>query len=333
MSFVGLLDFVGYSSSFEEAAVALATKRLNSPTDQVPFRLTSAPGPSGTDIYGDGTDWPISIPLPDSEDSSGYRQFDIGTAIMIRITKWHAAISISKTETVTEDSSGDSWTYTATASLSSDLSEKTQTVGGGPLPDESIFAQFEGLGNTILEQTCEFLQITGGGISGTFTPAVGAPIAFTATWDANNNNFTDFGFNGMEVFGLTSKTGVLGYVIRLSMANFTPTWNGARPVPSTIGFIIFTNWDTGLPADTQSAANASITIPAWDGSGNVSASSSLGFFDAGVGAGITRNSLTITGSIALTPAQSLSYAGIWNTSTGAPILNPKTQPLDAALLA
>lgn len=283
--------------------------------------------------HGEGELWPIEIPLPDDpEESPQYALVDIGVAMLIRITRWQAVVSITKTEDLTRTSDGVNWSWTETATGTISLPEKTTTNGGGTFSDEKIFAQaLNGttISNACLKVSSESFPYTNGSITGTKTGGVGAG-AFTGTWDSVNNNRIGF-FNSdhIEVFGPafgdTLRTALLGFNASVAKVIYTET-SGSFPPAAEVGFVIDTAWNT-LAGGVELTSDCTVRIPSWTGFGTVEVTTSFGEAGSSPPAGHTRASRTITGSVVLTPIASLGYSGVWNTSTGARLVNPLTAPI------
>lgn len=300
---------------------------LNTPTILVRRPLVASVA------HGEGELWPIEIPLPDDpEESPQYALVDIGVAMLIRVTRWQAVVSITKTEDLTRTSDGVNWSWTETATGTISLPEKTTTATGVTFSDEKIFAQAlngTSIGNACLKVSSESFPYTNGAITGTKTGGVGAG-AFTGTWDANNANSIGF-FNSdhIEVFGPafgdTLRTALLGFNTQLAKVFYTET-SGSFPPAAEVGFVIDTAWNT-LVGGVELTSDCTVRIPSCLGGGNVEVTTSFGESAGSPPAGHVRNSRTIAGSVVLTPIASLGYSGTWNTSTGARLLNPLTVPL------
>lgn len=300
---------------------------LNTPTILVRRPLVASV------LHGEGELFPIEIPLPDDpEESSQYALVDIGVAMLIRITRWQAVVTITKTEDLTRTSDGVNWSWVETATGTISLPEKTTTQGGGSFSDEKIFAQAltgSSIGNACLKLSSESFPYTNGAITGTKTGGVGAG-AFTGTWDSVNNNRIGF-FNSdfIEVFGPapgdTLRTALLGFRAEVARVIYTET-SGSFPPAAEIGFVIDTAWNT-LAGGVELTSDCTVRIPSWTGVGTVEVTTSFGEAITSAPAGHVRNSRTIAGTVTISPIKSLGYSGVWSTTTGARLLNPLTAPI------
>lgn len=298
---------------------------LNTPTILVRRPLVASVA------HGNGELWPIAISLPpDPEESNEYAKVDIGVAMLIRILRWQAVVSITKSEDLTRTSDGVNWSWVETATGTISLSEKTTTNGGGGFGvfPEKIFAQAltgSTIGNACLATSSNFLSYTNGSITGTKTGGAGAG-AFTGTWDAaGGNQIALANADHIEVFGTTTRTALLGFNASLAKVIYTET-SGTFPPANEVGFVIDTAWNT-LSGGVVVSADCTIRIARWDGTGNIEVATNFGEAVTSPPAGHVRNSRSISGSVVFSPIKAFGYNGAWSETTGARLLDPLTVPL------
>lgn len=296
----------------------MSSYNINSPSTAIQFFATQADFAA---LTGPGTSWPVAIALTRGASGfwDGYEELDIAAAALFRIRQWRAAISLTRSITLTDNSTGNDTIWTENINQTSDMELITVPA------DERSFAQDVATGTASemgdATDTLDPLH-GGGGVSGTD----GSGTPFTSTFDTNPLNFANFGFDGVAIVLNPSPIAYLAPKFSIACPHTTPV-TGTPPtsqidMEADSGDI--SAWGAFASAtDRQYLAKVIVRIPSITGSGNAEINFALGAHEADP-PGFTIASMNMTGTVLITPIKSFQFGGVWDQSTCARLLDPHT---------
>lgn len=268
--------------------------------------------------HGHGTRWPQLFPYSDI--SPGTFIDDLYSAWAVRTYRWHFSVSLVQTA-VLENAFGETWSWTATAAgdvTSNDNASKPVA------PDfEKVFAfRIPQQANFDMTSSGYQVEITGGGINGTYDNGVDPPEPFSATWNGGNLNVISFTPGACRIFGRT--LAAVSWRVAVNIANYNiDTGLAVFPSVNPLGFIMQTNWKE-LVNGTMHEAFVGVSAATPFGGINV-VSSNLGsaYVEGQEISEGTLNSYSVSGDISIQPNQTLDYDGLWD-SNGNALSDPLT---------